>query len=261
MTQEEAFLQAIIESPDDDSLRLIYADWLEERGNPRGEFIRAQCQLANLPEGDPRRPELQAREQELLAKYSLVWIQQLHLDPSSVTFRRGFVDEAQVNADFLLGDQAELFRLTPLRHLLVQGYQGNQLGREGTRTVASWPQLARLQSLRLPENWVADAGAKALAASPHVGSLLLLDLGNNHIGEAGATALAASVHLAKLMELFLDYNYIGVAGARALARSPYLTNLTLLDLEHDFFIGSEGEEGEAEAVEELEARFGDRVNF
>ena len=42
MTHDEAFLQAIIDNPDDDAPRLIYADWLEERGDPRGEFIRVQ---------------------------------------------------------------------------------------------------------------------------------------------------------------------------------------------------------------------------
>ena len=43
MTHDDAFLQAIIENPDDDAPRLLYADWLEERGDPRGEFIRVQC--------------------------------------------------------------------------------------------------------------------------------------------------------------------------------------------------------------------------
>src|SRR5262249_36968134 len=35
-----AFLDAILEAPEDDAVRLIYADWLEEQGDPRGEFIR-----------------------------------------------------------------------------------------------------------------------------------------------------------------------------------------------------------------------------
>lgn len=35
MTQDEAFLSAIAESPDDDALRLIYADWLQDHGDPR----------------------------------------------------------------------------------------------------------------------------------------------------------------------------------------------------------------------------------
>jgi uncharacterized protein (TIGR02996 family) len=50
MTHEEAFLQAIIESPEDDAPRLVYADWLEERGDPRGEFLRLECRLRSLPE-------------------------------------------------------------------------------------------------------------------------------------------------------------------------------------------------------------------
>src|SRR4051794_27217534 len=42
----EAFLGDIIEHPDDDAPRLVYADWLDENGNPeRAEFIRAQVRL------------------------------------------------------------------------------------------------------------------------------------------------------------------------------------------------------------------------
>src|SRR5579884_708793 len=35
--EEEAFLQAITANPDDETPRLVYADWLEERGDPLGE--------------------------------------------------------------------------------------------------------------------------------------------------------------------------------------------------------------------------------
>jgi uncharacterized protein (TIGR02996 family) len=43
MSHDEAFLQAIIESPDDDAPRLVYADWLDEHGQPvRADFIRVQ---------------------------------------------------------------------------------------------------------------------------------------------------------------------------------------------------------------------------
>lgn len=38
-----AFLAAIRERPDDDAIRLIFADWLDENGDPeRAEFIRTQ---------------------------------------------------------------------------------------------------------------------------------------------------------------------------------------------------------------------------
>lgn len=46
LTAHDAFLAGIIESPDDDFPRLQYADWLEERGDVRGEFVRVQCELA-----------------------------------------------------------------------------------------------------------------------------------------------------------------------------------------------------------------------
>ena len=72
MEKGEAFLQAIRESPDDDGPRLMYADWLTERGDPRGEFIRLQCELAQLPAGDPRRRELEEGTEALLKVHERV---------------------------------------------------------------------------------------------------------------------------------------------------------------------------------------------
>src|SRR5207245_10870265 len=77
MSQDEGFLRAIIEEPGDVGLRLIYADWLEERGDPRGEFIRVQCQLEEVEEDDPRLAELQARQRELLAAHEGEWLGEL----------------------------------------------------------------------------------------------------------------------------------------------------------------------------------------
>jgi hypothetical protein len=44
---------------------LIFADWLEEQGDPRGEMIRLQVHLAELPADNPGRRALVAREFEL----------------------------------------------------------------------------------------------------------------------------------------------------------------------------------------------------
>jgi uncharacterized protein (TIGR02996 family) len=42
MTHDDAFLQAILEAPEDDTPRLIYADWLDEHGElARDEWITA----------------------------------------------------------------------------------------------------------------------------------------------------------------------------------------------------------------------------
>jgi uncharacterized protein (TIGR02996 family) len=55
MSDEQALLAAIWRHPNEDTPRLMYADWLQENGQPgRAEFIRAQCELATLAEDDPR---------------------------------------------------------------------------------------------------------------------------------------------------------------------------------------------------------------
>jgi uncharacterized protein (TIGR02996 family) len=46
MTDEAAFLAAIRAAPGDDTPRLVYADWLDDQGDTRAEFIRLQHQLA-----------------------------------------------------------------------------------------------------------------------------------------------------------------------------------------------------------------------
>jgi uncharacterized protein (TIGR02996 family) len=48
MTDEGGFWRAIQENPADDAARLVYADWLEERGDIRGEYLRLEHQLANI---------------------------------------------------------------------------------------------------------------------------------------------------------------------------------------------------------------------
>jgi uncharacterized protein (TIGR02996 family) len=70
---EAAFLQDILAHPEDDTPRLVYADWLEEHDAPeRAEFIRLQCQLARLSEGDPGRGRLLDRQSELLRAHPQV---------------------------------------------------------------------------------------------------------------------------------------------------------------------------------------------
>jgi uncharacterized protein (TIGR02996 family) len=45
MVDERAFLKSILEKPDDDSRKLVYADWLEEQGDPRAEFLRLMVKV------------------------------------------------------------------------------------------------------------------------------------------------------------------------------------------------------------------------
>src|SRR5260370_14029406 len=96
LRDSEALLRQVLAHPDLDGPRLIFADWLEDRGHPRGEFIRAQCALAQLQRADARRAELQTRADELLKEHQLEWIGQLKGLVTGWPFQPGFVDSAVV---------------------------------------------------------------------------------------------------------------------------------------------------------------------
>jgi uncharacterized protein (TIGR02996 family) len=49
MNDDLGFIRAIQENPDDDTTRLVYADWLEERDDIRGEYLRLEYQLLQIP--------------------------------------------------------------------------------------------------------------------------------------------------------------------------------------------------------------------
>src|SRR5277367_2034319 len=66
MNDEQAFLQAMQENPEDTALRLVFADWLEERGDPRGELLRLLHTLTQSVEV-PDRSKLEDRLRSLLA--------------------------------------------------------------------------------------------------------------------------------------------------------------------------------------------------
>ncbi len=47
MTESEALLRAVIDNPGDETPRLAYADWLDERNDPRGRYLRAESAWAS----------------------------------------------------------------------------------------------------------------------------------------------------------------------------------------------------------------------
>src|SRR6516162_3839088 len=55
MSAEAAFLHAIAAHPDDAVSRLVYADWLEDHDDSRGQFLRLHLALRNLPPDHPHR--------------------------------------------------------------------------------------------------------------------------------------------------------------------------------------------------------------
>jgi uncharacterized protein (TIGR02996 family) len=75
---DEAFIRDIVEHPEDTGLRLIYADWLEERSDGRAEFLRLEAELAGLPRGEKRRRQgLERRLRKLRKGIDAWWLARL----------------------------------------------------------------------------------------------------------------------------------------------------------------------------------------
>jgi uncharacterized protein (TIGR02996 family) len=208
MSLEDAFLRAVLADPDDDEPRLVYADWLEERDDPRGEFIRLQCILARLAGSDPIRAALAARERQLLRRHGHKWAGACRGFVHG--FERGFVELVRADARTFL-DRAELvFRAAPVRRVKLDRAVGL------ARRLATCPALARLLTLDLSGNSLFNGGAVVLAGCPALAGLETLVLARNGVGISGAVALARSPYLGGLEKLDLRHNYLGTEGREAL---------------------------------------------
>ena len=89
--REELFSE-IIGNPDDDGLRLVYADAI---GGERGELIVIQCELARGELTKEQETARRERERELLEKYATEWAGSIPKHARRWSFRRGFVEAAR----------------------------------------------------------------------------------------------------------------------------------------------------------------------
>jgi len=80
MHQEESFLRAVLASPRDLASRLVYADWLEERGDPRSEYLRLWVARENLDDPDEFPAPARQRLAELQEGLDADWTTLIALD-------------------------------------------------------------------------------------------------------------------------------------------------------------------------------------
>lgn len=146
MSPDNPFLRALLAQPDDDTLRLAMADWLDENDDPaRAEFIRVQIELARGVENRDRRSALEVRQAELLISHEKEWAKPLleALDGKEIeagswsfdrgaydsrnpgdswgccVFRRGFAEYFHLPAPVVNRHGEKLVRLTPVRELFL----------------------------------------------------------------------------------------------------------------------------------------------
>ncbi len=219
MTEREAFLKAIREAPDDDDLRLVFADWLEENGDPqRAQFIRLSIAAARLPEGQREPPELFDERidlfhaidehvyKELRVFKGIQWMDGFSSD------QRGLFESAVVlSPKTLVAEADKVWSLTCLRFLTLQNPQLTSL-----KAVLALPHLRCLLQLRITGRWMVDDEAIA--------------------------AVVASPNLTGLRGLYLAEGSITNKGVALLAEAPLIDQLRSLDLEKNPSINPEGEQ-------------------
>ena len=190
---EDELLAAIVAAPDDDAPRLVYADWLSERGDPRGEQIAVEIALARAAPDAPERGRLVERAEALRAS-----IAEPTVDGIAVEFRstRGMIEHAKLALDALLARERELFAVAPvLRSIEVTGVDESTVAALLAR---SW--FSQLRSLEM--SWhVPGAAVVALARSPAARGLERISIHHASLPLSAFAALGASDHLAGLREL------------------------------------------------------------
>lgn len=261
MNTADELLDRIAAEPDNIALRLEYADVLAQRGDPRGEFIRIDCEMEDLDESDARFLQLDARRAELLDAHREEWeqpLEVLRLPPNPYggetwVYRHGFIEECCIGADDYFPDNADrLFAAVPLLREIsfadcrvdLEGLAASphlarlrrlelprdSIDRESARFLGSSPYLGALRSLDVSLNPLEDAGLRVLLESPSLGPLETLNVNGCELTEAGAEFLAECSRLESLTFLHVGNNDFGPQGAAALAATPVLQNLQGLDV-------------------------------
>lgn len=77
--EEQAFMREILFEPTDLSARLIYADWLDERQDPRARLLRIDVELQQLSSDDFQRQLLVLERAEIVPKLDRDWVSWLGL--------------------------------------------------------------------------------------------------------------------------------------------------------------------------------------
>jgi uncharacterized protein (TIGR02996 family) len=219
----QAFRDAIVADIDDDAPRLIYADWLDEHGDPeRAAFIRVQCERARLPAWDGAQVRLRLREQELLKQHGEGWLAELPAIRGVrwEGFRRGIVAEVSFTSFEAMRQSAPACRaVAPVEAVTVRWPRRS----EGSRAVKP---IAELRELTLTGNPDYEA-FEWVAESPQLSTLRRLTVGG--LFQDSLERLVASPHLANLKSLRVPENNLGNRGLFALTQSATLSALEELD--------------------------------
>ena len=252
MSDEAALLAAIAAQPDEDTPRLVYADWLDEFADAlpdpaaarvRAEFIRVQCQIRRLDDpfladaGEPAvagtSDDLWRRQEELLENHGRELLGPLAgLSYFDAILDRGFLAELDLTARMFLKHAAFVETLVPRPRVTLQNL-GTDLGLLESAPAAR-RHLPVVTACRvraspfqeLPDNWF----NRTLRLCEQFTGVTFFDLADCRLGDDDLTRFVTAPILPKLVELDLSGNELTAEGIRALVGSPLWARLRRLSV-------------------------------
>jgi uncharacterized protein (TIGR02996 family) len=256
-TELQGLLAACQQAPDDDTPRLVLADWLEEHGEQeRGDFIRVQVQRARLPAWDQRQAGLARREAVLLRRHGWEWQRPLAGQCAEQTFHRGLLTihcrEPVIDSEGAGSDPAWAWvdgvsfehqaspaeladprfgAITRFRFhdLIIPGPPIRKRGDKAMQQLAGSPAARRLTALEVQSSYCSSAGLVTLLSPMNFPALRRLVLDYTCVSADGLEPLAALEH-PSLEEIRLYGAELGEPGGEILAGSPLLDRLRWLEL-------------------------------
>jgi uncharacterized protein (TIGR02996 family) len=169
--EQADFIRAILAEPEDDAPRLVFADWLEERGEgDRAAWIRASCRRAKVRSNEPGFNELIDQVRERFRRCRPAWWQEVtgvsqHNDRGMFRFEvRSKTAAARLGKVPWLGDA--------LAGGWLEGISVAWCDRSLARVLAGWPGPARDVPLFVrPAPQIPDEGLAFYLETPHLWGL------------------------------------------------------------------------------------------
>jgi uncharacterized protein (TIGR02996 family) len=234
----EALQARLRDDLEDEQTWLVYADWLTDQGDMRGELVRISLQLGKKPPSRERR-SLEQRAKAIREAHREVWDRGLPKAPElSLYHHHGFVTSVDVRWSEAAPALLQELLAHPAARLLTRLSLTGDYSTQALETLAQCSALRVFRTLDLSSYYLHPAHLEPLLRSPHL-ALRSLHLGGRHRGDLLAEQVAQIETLGSLRELGLEDNQLSAKGLSALARSPFLRELRVLSLDENA-LSSEG---------------------
>ena len=223
MTTGDALRRAILAEPDDDTARLVYADWLDEHGEgDRAAFIRAQIEVAREEPFGRKARAAEAIAKDLRGENWKEWTATIRDQVLDLRFERGFIAHVDMETGAFHRNGREVFAEHPIQSLRLVPHTNPEYRTE-LAPVFGLSCLARLKRLAFaPQTDFLYDDHEAIAGSEHLAGITDLAIAGNAIFPPWLTELLRGEKFPALVGLDVaDVSHLGPALAAALARADH----------------------------------------